>query len=152
MVENNVIGFTKWTNGCLGTIELCLHELARYMKALLPTSTTMEIDGKYDNVELPNTGDMGVVMDMEKVTQASQRLNGVPMEVPMEGGNKDVAQGYKTWQDKEECNEVGQELGQAYKIGQDKKTCNEAKQELGQEYKAGQNKEVCNEARAGPRI
>jgi hypothetical protein len=38
------------------------------MKALLPTSTTMETDGKDDNVELPNMGDMGVVMDMEKVT------------------------------------------------------------------------------------
>lgn len=61
---------------------------------LLPTSTTMEIDGKYENeVELLNMGHMGVVMDMEKVAQASQRLDGVPMEVLVEGGNS--MQGYK---------------------------------------------------------
>jgi hypothetical protein len=126
MVENNVTRFMKWTNGHLGTIELCLHELASYMKALLPTLTTMEIDGKYENVKLPNMGDMGVVMDVEKVTQTSQSLNGVPMEVPMEGGNKDVGQGYKIEQD-----EVGQELCQGYKIRQNKKTCNEARRELG---------------------
>jgi hypothetical protein len=50
----------------------------------------MEIDGNYDyDIELFNMGHMGVVMDMEKVTQASQR-DRVPMEVPMEGGNKDA--------------------------------------------------------------
>jgi hypothetical protein len=54
----------------------------------------MEIDGKYENeVELLNMGHMGVVMDMEKVAQASQRLDGVPMEVLVEGGNS--MQGYK---------------------------------------------------------
>jgi hypothetical protein len=58
-------------DGCLRTIKLCLHELACYMNTLFPTSTTMEIDGKYENVELPNGGDVGVVTDMEKVTQAS---------------------------------------------------------------------------------
>ncbi|CAK9223468.1 unnamed protein product [Sphagnum troendelagicum] len=90
MVEKNVTGFMKRIDERLGTIELCLHELVNYMKTLLPTSTTMEIDGKYENVELLNMGDVGVVTNMEKVTQASQRLDGVPMEVPMEGGNKDV--------------------------------------------------------------
>jgi hypothetical protein len=95
MVENNAIGFMKRMDGCLGTIKLCLHEFASYIEALLPTSTTMEIDGKYENVELLNMGDVEVVMDMEKVTQAPQRLDEVPMEVPMEGGNKDVVQGYK---------------------------------------------------------
>jgi hypothetical protein len=37
MVENNVSGFMKWMDGHLGTIELCLHELASYMKTLFPT-------------------------------------------------------------------------------------------------------------------
>jgi hypothetical protein len=106
VVENNVNGFMKWTYGHLGTIELCLHELASYMKVLLPTSTTKEIDGKHENVGLCNIGDMGIVPSMETVTHVSQKLDGVPMEVLIEGGNKDVGQGNKTWQDKEACNEA----------------------------------------------
>jgi hypothetical protein len=106
MVENNVSGFMKWMDGHLGTIQLCLHELASYMKTLFPTSTTMEIDGKHDNVGLCNMGDMGIVPNMERVTQVSQKLDGVLMEVLIEGGNKDVGQGNKTWQDKKACNEA----------------------------------------------
>jgi hypothetical protein len=40
---------------------------------------------------------MGIVPSMEKLTQVSQKLDGVPMEVLIEGGNKDVGQGNKTW-------------------------------------------------------
>ncbi len=106
MMENNVSGFMKWTDGHLGTIELCFHELGSYMKILFPTSTTMEIDGKHENVGLCNMGDMGIVPSMERFTQVSQNLDGVPMEVLIEGGNKDVGHGNKTWQDKEACNEA----------------------------------------------
>jgi hypothetical protein len=41
-------------------------------------------------------GDMGIVPSMEKVTQVSQKLDGVPMKVLIEGGSKDVGQGNNT--------------------------------------------------------
>jgi len=53
--------------------------------------------GKHENLGLCNMGGMEIVPSMEKVTQVSQKLDGVLMEVLIKGGNKDVGQGNKTW-------------------------------------------------------
>jgi hypothetical protein len=92
------------------------------MKALLPTSNTMEIDVNmimlnyltwgYGGSDGHGKGHTSIIM----IRWGSYG-----------GANKDVGQGYKVGQHKEACNEARQELGQGYKIGQDKKTCNEAR-------------------------
>lgn len=63
-------------------------------------------------MELPNKGDAGLMLDMEKVTKVLKKTNVIPMEVfiikNLVHGNTNVWQGNKERQDKEVCNEDGQ--------------------------------------------
>jgi len=54
-------------------------------------------------MELPNKGDAGLMLDMEKVTKVLKKTNVIPMEVFII-----KKQGNKERQDKEVCNEDGQ--------------------------------------------
>ncbi len=79
------------------------------MITLLPMTIAMEIHVKHQKIELFNKGD---VLDMEKVIKVLEKTNVIPTEVfiikNLVDGNTDVWQGNKERQDKEVCNEDGQ--------------------------------------------
>lgn len=69
------------------------------MIPLFPMAIAMEMHVKHQKIELSNKGDVGPMLDMEKVTKVLKKTNVIPMEVfiikNLVNGNTYVWQGNK---------------------------------------------------------